>query len=148
VKTLLPLTVLAFAPVAADKPAPKRPDKERIQGTWVVVAWEEDGEENKRKVEERKKHKYTIKGASITESTLLGHVGKIKLDPDKKPAALDVEATIFEQKVNYYFVYEFVDDDTLRICSKPYGLERPKELTSKGGQYVFTLKRERKRPEK
>jgi uncharacterized protein (TIGR03067 family) len=145
VKTLLPLTLLAFAPVAADKPAPKTPDKERIQGTWGIVALEEDGKEKKREVEELKKRKYIIKGDSITDSTEPGSVATFKLDPDKKPAALDVEVEILGKFV-FYCVYDFVDDDTLRICHTKDLSERPKKLTSKGGQRVVTLKREGKRP--
>jgi uncharacterized protein (TIGR03067 family) len=156
---LLPLALLAFAPLAADKPAPKKPDKDRIQGTWVYVALEEGGKDvTREKVEELKKKKLTFKGDSCTfagsafgpQVLMLKRdpVVTFKLDPDKKPAALDLEVNIYKKGV-LLCVYEFVNDDTLRICAKkPDGEERPKELTSKGGQAVITLKRERKRPEK
>jgi uncharacterized protein (TIGR03067 family) len=158
VKMLLPLALLAFATVAADKPAPKRPDKDRIQGTWALVAWEEDGKKESREEFEARAGfrnvKITFKGDSCpcTYSQGAGEVVlemTFKLDPDKKPAALDLEVNLgLGPPSHNEFVYEFVDDDTLRICRGKKQEVRPKELTSKGGQFVATLKRERKRPEK
>jgi hypothetical protein len=38
--------------------------------------------------------------------------------------------------------------DTLRLCGSRSGEPRPKEFTSKDGQFILTLKRGEKQPEK
>lgn len=147
-KKLLPLVLLAFAAVAADKSVQKT-DKERIQGTWVVTALEVDGKEEKGKAFEAfKKGKVTFKGDSFIHSLAPERMSAFRLDPDKKPAALDLEVTD-PAKATFRFLYEFVDDNTLRLCSSTKDAAlRPKEFTSKGAQVITTYKREVKKLEK
>src|SRR5262245_17952961 len=130
-KQMLPLVLLAFASLAADKPDMKKQDKERIQGTWTVATLEVDGKEVKGETFEAfKKGKLTFKGDSYIHSMAPDRVLTFRLDPDKKPAALDVEVTT-PAKAVFRYLYEFVDDDTLRLCSGKEADVRPKEFTSK-----------------
>jgi uncharacterized protein (TIGR03067 family) len=149
VKTLLSLTLVVFVSLALadDKADPKKSDKERLQGTWVVAALETDCKEVKGETFEAfKKGKVTFKGDSFTHSMAPDSVVKFTLDPDKKPLALDLEVTD-PAKAVFRYLYEFVDDDTIRLCSSGKdGAARPKEFTSKDGQVIVTYKREGKRP--
>ena len=116
-KKLLPFVLLAFASVAAGESAPKKTDKERIQGVWVVNAVEVDGKEVKGEaIEAFKKGKVTFKGDSYIHSMAPKRVLTFRLDPDKKPAALDLEVSD-PAKAVFLFLYDFVDDNTLRLCS-------------------------------
>jgi uncharacterized protein (TIGR03067 family) len=149
VKRLLSLTLVVFVSpaLADDKADSKKSDKERLQGTWAVAALEADGKEVKGETFEAfKKGKVTFKGDSYSHSLAPDRVVTIALDADKKPAALDLEVTGLAKAV-FRYLYEFVDDDTLRLCSSAKdAAARPKDFTSKGGQVIVTYKREGKRP--
>ncbi len=112
--------------------------------SWAVVTVEKDGKElTGEKAEAFKKVKLTFKGDALTHSAAPDQVAKFKLDPEKKPAALDLEVTE-PAKAVFRYLYE-LDGDTLRLCSWSKADERPKEFTSKGGQVVITYKREGKK---
>ncbi len=100
-KFLLPLAVLAVALVAADnkpadkaddKPVQKKTDKELIQGTWDLVTVEADGAEVKDGpvVENLKGMKLTFKDNAVSNSKVPDDKATFALDPDKKPAELDI----------------------------------------------------------
>src|SRR5260370_41774223 len=98
-KHLLPITLLAVALVAADKPAAdkateKKTDKERIQGTWVFEALECDGEPVKQGglYNHVKDQKWTFKdGGAATTSNDPDDKATYTMDAAKKPATLDYE---------------------------------------------------------
>jgi uncharacterized protein (TIGR03067 family) len=136
------LVLMAVAFLANEKP---RDDKALIQGTWGIVAMEADGKEVKGEMfEAAKKGKMTFKGDSFMQSMMPERVLPFKLDASKKPATLDIEVKV-PAEVTFRYLYEFVDEDTLRLCSGKQSDVRPTEFTSKGGQFLLTLKREGKK---
>jgi uncharacterized protein (TIGR03067 family) len=129
-----------------------RTDKELIQGTWVHVSIELAGMEIKDGAEfaHFKDAKLTFHGDTV----LLSAAGKdgakapqrkgtFGLDPDREPATLDLVVTDPEkgpEAATVLLLYE-VKGDTLRLCGGRSEGSRPKEFTSKGGQFILTLKR-------
>jgi uncharacterized protein (TIGR03067 family) len=143
-KYFVPLALLAVALVAADKPADKKTDKELLQGAWVVVTIEAKGEVLKAGdlFEQLKDMKLTFTGDSVTNSRHPDGKGTFKLDPDKKPPAVDVVMTVGQETRTHRAVYE-LKGDTMRVCSARGEGERPTEFTSKGDLLILTFKRDK-----
>jgi uncharacterized protein (TIGR03067 family) len=141
-KYFVPLALLAVALVAADKPAGKKTDKELLQGTWVVVTIEAKGEVLKAGdlFEQLKDMKLTFKADAVINSRHPDGKGTFKLDPDKKPPALDLVATDGKETRTHRAIYE-LKGDTLRICSLRGEGERPTEFASKGDLILLTFER-------
>jgi uncharacterized protein (TIGR03067 family) len=130
------------APAAADD---KAKDEEAIQGTWTVVSREFIGK--KTPEAELKALKVTIKDGTITMDD-----GKkkekipYKLDPSKKPKAIDLANTGIEGKETTLAIYE-LEGDTLKIC---WSEKDPEHRATKfasdegSGQTMIVLKREMK----
>jgi uncharacterized protein (TIGR03067 family) len=167
VKYLLPFALLAVAFVegekAADKPGAYKPagktDKDLIQGAWVFSAFEFDGivftdaDLKSSIVAQFRGLRATVKDDGVSSSTaalLPGQTLKLALGPTEKPPTLDLQVVKggkdVEEKI--MLLYE-LRGNTLRLCWGGNSREeRPKSFTSKGGQYVLTLKRDEKQPEK
>ena len=64
-----------------------------------------------------------------------GFTNKLKrLDPSKKPAEIDwVRDSGSAAGTTMLAIYEWVDDDTWRVCYDPSGKGRPKEFKTAGG---------------
>jgi uncharacterized protein (TIGR03067 family) len=73
-------------------------------------------------------------GATVVEK------GTAEIDPTAQPKALDWTAN-----ANHFAIYEFVDADTLRVCTATRGNARPRDFSTRrgDGRYVFVLKRVR-----
>jgi uncharacterized protein (TIGR03067 family) len=117
-------------------------DQEAFQGTWVAVSGEQDGKPVP--PEEVKKMKLVVKGNRYTftagEET---EEGTFKLDPAKKPKAVDVMPTTGRDKGKTVLgIYE-MEGDTHKSCFAPAGKERPTEFAGKpgSGNSLFVLKR-------
>jgi uncharacterized protein (TIGR03067 family) len=126
------LIVAAGLLIAADA----KDDLKKMDGTWTMVSGEENGE----KLPEKnvKTAKLVIKGDMHTVQ--IGDVtikGTHKLDPSKKPAAIDAMDTEgpFKGKTTLG-IYE-IADDTFKVCFAGPGKDRPKEFTTKGGAAVL-----------
>ena len=120
-------------------------DLKRMQGAWAVTINEAEGkkssdEENKNANVKLvvKEDKYTIYFGDKQYTQ-----GKIKLDPTKKPKAIDAIAADgpFEGKP-MPGIYE-INGDTMRVCFAVPGKDRPREFsTAKGsGHSLLTYKR-------
>jgi uncharacterized protein (TIGR03067 family) len=145
-KHLLPVALLTVALVAADKPAAdEKTDKERIQGTWSVTGVEAKGAAVKEGdlFNQLKDMKLTFKDDAVINSKHPDDKATFKIDPDKKPATLDVDIKGRPDDA-MRLLYEFTDDNTLRVCGSKKESERPKEFGSMDDQIVITLKREKK----
>jgi uncharacterized protein (TIGR03067 family) len=138
--------VLVFA--AGDD---KKSDVDKLQGTWVAVAIENDG---KKVPEERVKNvKMVFKDDTMSITT--GGPGRqpppalYKLDEKKKPRTIDITAGGRDGsgKTDNALpgIYD-LDADTLKICLGLPGKDRPTELSAKEGakQTLYTYKREKK----
>jgi uncharacterized protein (TIGR03067 family) len=127
---------------AQDDPAKK--DLDSLQGGWQYMSWVADG--NPAPKEEVKGLKIVIKGNKLTFIGFgkgIASEATIKLDPSKKPKAIDLAVGGgTEPQLGIYSI----EGDTLKMyfCNSMGG-ERPTEF--KDGQNVssFMLKREKRR---
>lgn len=123
----------------------EKKDEEKIQGNWAVVSREFIGK--KTPEAELKAMKVTIKDGTITMDD--GKKKKkipYKLDPSKKPKAIDLANTGIEGKETTLAIYE-LDGDTLKICWSEKDPEHraTRFASDKGsGQTMIVLKREKK----
>ena len=133
---LLVLAVgLLAAPAAKDDAT-----KDKIEGTWVVVAHTRNGKAN----EEIKDDKVTFKDGTITiKSKNKDETATYKVDASKKPKEIDITDPEGKTLMGIYTV----EGDKLKIClCKPDGNKRPTEFSAKAGsaQMLLELKREKK----
>jgi uncharacterized protein (TIGR03067 family) len=143
VRSLLTLLVIAVAATAAlgeDEKVAK--EKKKFAGTWQLASGEVDGKAVAD--EDLKRAKITFEGDKRTVT--VPHLAKDtftnktkRLDPSKKPAEMDwVRESGPAAGTTMLAIYEFVDDDTCRICYDPAGKERPKEFkTAAGTGYIL-----------
>lgn len=124
-------------------------EKQKLQGTWEVLDWVNNGEALPQ--EEVKLMRVEFSGDNLTMS-LPKAVGKreytFTLDPTQKPKAMDTVPNVTKLKVKTGTagIYEF-EGETLRLCLARFGSGlRPKEFESKTGtgQVLITLKRAKK----
>jgi uncharacterized protein (TIGR03067 family) len=127
--------------IAADAPKDDAAKElKSLEGSWKLVSGESNGETIPD--EALKASNLTVKGDKYTAK--LGdqnHEGTIKLDPTKKPKAMD--ATDGDNTV--LGIYELKGDE-FKICIAPPGKDRPTEFSAKAGseQILMVWKREKK----
>ena len=138
--------VLFAAPAPAED---KKKDEELIQGTWTVVSREMAGKKTP-DAEIKAWPKWIIKDGTITaDDGKKKEVIPYKLDPSKKPKAIDLTMELAidgKGKKTYPYIYE-LDGDTLKLCwSEKDPDHRPTEFTGKedSGQTLMVLKRAKK----
>jgi uncharacterized protein (TIGR03067 family) len=114
-------------------------DKEKLQGTWVLVSGEHDGQPIPEDVAK------TVKLVFAGDKVTLHHndqknEGTFKLAPGKKPKEIDLDMDSGAVKGIYQ-----LDGDTLKLANAKPGDERPKEFPKKEGSglTVATLKRQK-----
>ena len=135
------VAVLLAAAPAEDKSK----DAEKIQGNWTFVSREMGGK--KTPEAELKALKVTIKDDAIMiDDGEKKEKHAYKLDPSKKPKAIDLANTGIENKETTLAIYE-LDGDTLKIC---WSEKDPDHRTTKfasgedSGNTMMVLKREKK----
>ncbi len=113
----------------------------KLEGTWLLVSAEEDGN---KVADDAVKAKVVISGDRMTVN--VGRKSEaefpITLDPSKKPKTMDIAPADRNNKA--LVIYE-LDGDTLRICSGLKG-QRPTEFTGKFGSDcgLYVYKRDKK----
>lgn len=120
-------------------------DFDRLQGTWVVVAAERDGQ----LLDRIKGNQMIIKDRNFTIKTKTGFEmkGDLILDPGKKPRHMDLahQEGLLRDKT-WQAIYQ-LDGAELKICyvEPDAGKERPKEFTTQAdsGMQLVVLKREK-----
>ncbi len=122
-------------------------EQEKFQGAWTTVSIVRDGETVVPE-EEIKALKLTISGDKrvLKVGDEVRSEGTYKLDPSKKPKAIDITVSEGPLKGKTVVgIYE-IDGDTQKICLALEGTERPKEFTSKAGSghLLQIFKREKK----
>lgn len=123
-------------------------DEEKFQGTWTITLMEKRGE--KQPEEKLKDLRVVIEGDSMCFK-MGGQDGEratIKLDPSLKPKAIDLQPATPGKKETRPSrgIYE-LKDDTLKLCWRKEGGERPTEFASKADDrdlVLMILKREKR----
>ena len=136
------LLLLAGLLFGAD-PAKDEGDTEKIQGTWVPTAIRIGGKDTPEK-ELKKIEKLILSKGTITVTGKSR--GSYKLDPSKRPRAIDLMSTDGPDKgKTAEGIYE-LEGETLRLCWDQPGKGRPKEFKSEEGseRVLVTFKREKK----
>jgi uncharacterized protein (TIGR03067 family) len=129
------LLVAAGASQADDKD-----DRDRLQGSWKVVSYEEDGKANDKAAKDAT---FVFKGDTFSFPWLdVKITGKFKTDSGKKPKAIDLSVEDAKGK-GLHGIYALAGD-TLKLC---FGEERPKEFKTKADskQWMVVLKREKQK---
>lgn len=142
------LLVLAAAlGAAADKPkADAKKDLDRLQGTWVMVGLEVNGET----VPEKKiagttlvirDDRYIVKVKDTTHETTF------KLFPDKDPKAIDMYFPNGPELPRLSKGLYRLDGDTLEICRhQAPGEERPTQIGTRPDTNLFIVTWKRQKP--
>jgi uncharacterized protein (TIGR03067 family) len=129
-----------FLSNAAAQDDPVKKDLAKLQGIWKVESAVVGGENVPAEI--RADMSLTFKGEEVIPAKNPKDIATIKLDPSKKPAAIDL--TEKNQKTSLG-IYE-INGDTLKLCFNEPGKGRPTTFESaKGSQAVFVvLKRDKK----
>jgi uncharacterized protein (TIGR03067 family) len=148
-RTAAVLVLGLFLAVAARADDANKKDHEQLQGTWTAVRGELSGD----KLDEDlvKALKFVVKGdkfdvegpAAVLEQYAKG---TFKIEATTKPKTIDITVGGGQMKGDVVEgIYEF-DADTLKICAKLTGKERPADFTTKAGSNMVSLvlKREKK----
>ncbi len=130
------LTVAFGLVVAADpvKEEAIKKDRAKYQGTWRVVALAIDGH----KVADKEANKITVTNHAdgtwvIRVDGKVAGKGASKIDPTRKPKAIDVTPAAGTQKAKTSFgIYE-INGRTRKVCFAPPGKDRPTEFSSRQG---------------
>ena len=146
--TVVAAGLLLSTSLAADKDDVKK-DQEALQGAWRAESSERGG---KAQGEEAKEHLLVFEKDTFTikrgDQVLLR--GTFKLDPTKKPKAIDMTVTEGrgddDKGKEVHGIYELTKDGLRWCASEPGNADRPKEFTTKEGSkdLLVTLKKEKK----
>ena len=118
-----------------------------FKGTWRLSSKEVDGK--KFSEEEIKDVIATANGEGRVSVRRGGKViggGTIKLNPTKKPRAIDITFTEGEDKGKTALGIYKIDSDGFRVCIARVGDERPTEFSARAGsrRILIVYKREKK----
>ncbi len=107
---------------------------DKFQGTWQVEKLSTGGTDAQAaKIAEMA---IIFKGDQAIPKNNPTDIAKVKLDPSKKPAEIDL--TDSDKKVNKG-IYRFIDKDTLEICMNVEDAARPKDFVSPKGSTVIIM---------
>src|SRR5262245_28878345 len=136
--------VLTSSLFAAEDPKDDlaKSEREKLAGTWKVTSAERDGQPDKVSLNAlttvKADGKLHVKFADSTTGE-----GTFKLDPTKKPKAIDYTLDYGPNKGKLHEGIYVLEGDTLKICRSDPGKPRPKEFATKtdSGQMLFVLTR-------
>jgi uncharacterized protein (TIGR03067 family) len=132
--------------LAADDPADDaaKKERERFAGMWKVMSAERDGQPDK--VSKSASTTYAADGKfSVKFADGTSGAGTYKLDPSKKPKAIDYTLDYGPDKGKPHKGIYALEGDTLKICGSDPGKSRPTEFATKtdSGQRLIVLTREK-----
>ncbi|QDV34858.1 TIGR03067 domain-containing protein [Tautonia plasticadhaerens] len=140
-KTLLINSVVFYILTASGASEPQR-DKERFQGTWLLVSMQINGID---RYDAGQGMKWIFTGGKLTASGILNGEekaapGTFSIDPSKDPKTIDLR---FDDKVTYKGAYKF-EDGRLKVCY--HAGDRPTEFTSRAGSENVLMEFEPEKP--
>jgi uncharacterized protein (TIGR03067 family) len=144
-KRLLACSVLVCLCLGSLAGGDAKDDSEKLQGSWKPVTAELAGKPFPEQVIKTMKlvlnnGKYTVTVGAQTDE------GTVKLDPIRKPRAMDIVGTKgANQGKTIPAIYELTDS-TLRICYDLSGKERPKQFNTKPNTQLFLVEYKREKP--
>ena len=147
-RCIVTVLVAGLLLAADDKKGDAKKDREALQGAWKVVSSEAGGKDQ---TEQFKDHLLVFEGDTfaLKKGDAVGLKGTFKLDPSKKPGAIDMTITEGGQEGDNGKVlpgiYE-LGKGTLKWCTaEPGGTDRPKEFSTTEGvnHMLVTLKKEK-----
>ena len=133
----------------ADDPPPRqsaKDDLKKLQGGWVCVAMEREGDELPAASFQGSEVVYEDDRATLYRDGGVFRRGIVTLDPSKKPKRIntwDLGGPYEDQTVPG--IYE-IEGDTLKICFSRPGAERPAEFTTKKAPGFLYCIYQRKKP--
>ncbi len=101
-----------------------------LQGEWKLLSATRDGKEMPQDMVKLFKMIVKDETFTITRDGKAVELGKLTLDPEKKPKEID--AVIADTKQKVLGIYE-LNGDTYKLCYGPPGKGRPKEFAAKEG---------------
>ena len=136
------ICLAAALPALADDAG--KEDAKKMDGTWKPVAAElagkpfpDDALKAMKLVVSEGKYAVTV-GEQTDEGT-------VKLDPAKKPRAMDVVGTKGPNKGKTILAVYELKDDTLRVCYDLSGKARPAEFKTKADTQLFLVEYKRQK---
>jgi uncharacterized protein (TIGR03067 family) len=137
---VIAICVFLGSAVAQEEAAKK--DLESLQGVWQFVSMEGGDPLPPEKLKELK---LTIKGNKASHPASEGKTEEatIKLDPSKKPKAIDFTPQTGPDKGKTLLGIYAIDGDTLKICGAKVGGDRPTEFKESKDVSLIVLKREK-----
>jgi uncharacterized protein (TIGR03067 family) len=118
---------------------------ESMDGTWLATEAELAGEKFPDEIRKSiklvvKDGKYTVTVGTTTDK------GTVKLDPSKKPMALDVTGTEGPNKGKTILAIYEKTGDTLKVCYNLGGKARPTEFKTEKDSQLFLITYKREKP--
>ena len=142
---LAPVAILLVGAGAPEDVVNK--ELKKFDGTWTMVSGERDGVKVADEHAAKSKIVYRGKDLVVDVPSQANETIKVKivaLDPTKKPAEMSwVRENGPDAGKTTLAIYEFIDNDTYRICFAVGGKDRPTEFRTKAGagQLMHTWKR-------
>ena len=135
--TVVLLLLAVVAPMALGGDEKVENEKKKFVGNWTLASGQVDGkpvadEDVKRSKMTSEAEKRTLTVPHLAKDTLTSKLKR--LDPSKKPAELEwVRDNGRGTDTTMLAIYEWVDEDTYRVCYDPSGKARPKEFKAAAG---------------
>jgi uncharacterized protein (TIGR03067 family) len=130
----------------ADRREAARKDLERLQGTWTLVAMENEGNPLPPEHFEGWSAVYEGDALTLKAGDQVRRRGVVTLDPSRTPKAIntwDMDGPYEDQTLAG--IYD-LDGDTLKLCFSRPGQERPTKFVTKEGPGFLLVVYKRKKP--
>jgi uncharacterized protein (TIGR03067 family) len=130
--------LMAVAPVMAEDAAKK--EMAQLEGEWSMVSGELNGATIPEAMVKTGKRIAKDGETTIYFGKQLNFKAKFRIDPAKKPKAIDYTMTAGPTKGKTHLgIYE-LDGDTVKFCFAAPGKDRPTDFTAKeGSQQTFSV---------
>jgi uncharacterized protein (TIGR03067 family) len=146
VRTLAVLVAGALLVVKAPAAEPEKgkTDADRIQGTWVPVSAEREGQKEDPAKFEEVKLIFAAGGKGTVRKGGMEMEFQYTLDPAKKTREIDLKATEDGKEETHKGIYK-LDGDTLTLCIAHPPEDRPTDFTTQVGskRQIIVLKRDK-----